>query len=121
MRRAMPSLLDRALISHVAQLSSLSLTDAEAEKLTHELAAIVKYVSELETLDTSNVPPTAHVQDGEQARSATRSTPEARAALRADEVIPGLSHEDALSQAPRVAAGGFAVPPFVDSGSGSGE
>jgi aspartyl-tRNA(Asn)/glutamyl-tRNA(Gln) amidotransferase subunit C len=100
--------IDRALISHVAQLSSLSLTDAEAEKLTGELAAIVAYVSELETLDTSNVPPTAHVQ-------LERTT------WRADDVEPCLSHEDALSQAPRVASEGFAVPPFVDSGSGGGE
>jgi aspartyl-tRNA(Asn)/glutamyl-tRNA(Gln) amidotransferase subunit C len=100
--------IDRALITHVAQLASLSLSDAEADKLTHELAAIVKYVDELETLDTSNVPPTAHVQIE-------------RTAWRADEVQPGLSHEDALSQAPRVASGGFAVPPFVDSGSGGGE
>jgi len=100
--------IDRTLIHHVAQLSSLSLSDAEADTLTHELAAIVKYVGELETLDTSNVPPTASVLLE-------------RAAWRADEVQQGLSHEDALSQAPRVSAGGFAVPPFFDSGSGGGQ
>jgi aspartyl-tRNA(Asn)/glutamyl-tRNA(Gln) amidotransferase subunit C len=91
--------IDRALIHHVAQLASLSLSDAEADKLTAELAAIVKYVDELESVDTSNVSPTANVQLQ-------------RAALRADEVQPGLSHEDALSQAPRTAQGGFAVPAF---------
>jgi aspartyl-tRNA(Asn)/glutamyl-tRNA(Gln) amidotransferase subunit C len=97
--------IDRTLIHHVAQLSSLSLSDAEADTLTHELAAIVRYVDELETLDTADVPPTASVLLQ-------------RTALRADDVQPGLSHDDALSQAPRVAQGGFAVPPFVDSSGG---
>jgi aspartyl-tRNA(Asn)/glutamyl-tRNA(Gln) amidotransferase subunit C len=91
--------LDRALLHHVAELASLSLTDAEADKLTAELAAIVRYVGELESVDTSGVSPTANVQIE-------------RAALRADEIQPGLSHEDALAQAPRTAQGGFAVPAF---------
>lgn len=96
---AMSDRIDRALLHHVAELASLSLSDAEADKLTGELAAIVRYVSELDAVDTSNVPPTAHVQ----LQSAS---------LRADEVQPCLSHEDALAQAPRAAHGGFAVPAF---------
>src|ERR1700735_368585 len=95
--------IDRALIAHVAQLASLSLTEAEAEKLTLEVAAILKYVGELDSLDTSSVPPTAQV--------GVRREP----ALRPDQVQPGLSNEDALSQAPRASQGGFSVPAFVDS------
>ncbi len=91
--------IDRALLHHVAALSSLSLTDAEADKLTAELAAIVAYVGELDSVDTSAVAPTTTVQLQ-------------RAGLRPDEVQPGVSHEDALAQAPRVAQGGFAVPAF---------
>jgi aspartyl-tRNA(Asn)/glutamyl-tRNA(Gln) amidotransferase subunit C len=94
--------IDRALIHHVAELASLSLTDGEAEKLTHEIGAILKYVDELETLDTAGVPPTAHVQLES-------------AGFRADEVQPGVPHERALSQAPRTSGGGFAVPAFVES------
>ena len=63
-------------------------------------------MDELDALDTSNVPPTAHVQLGRRER-----------AWRADEVKPCLSHEDALAQAPRTAQGWFAVPGFVESGS----
>ena len=99
----MASGIDRALIDHVAQLASLSLTDAEATKLTGEIARILEYVNELGTLDTANVPPTAQVG----------ARPSA-AALRSDQVLPGLSHEDAIGQAPRASEGGFAVPPFVD-------
>jgi aspartyl-tRNA(Asn)/glutamyl-tRNA(Gln) amidotransferase subunit C len=94
--------IDGAQIRHVAALSSLSLTDAEVEKMTHEIGAILHYVDELESLDTSDVPPTAHVQL-------------TAVALRPDEVRPGLTHEEALAQAPRTSSDGFAVPAFVES------
>jgi aspartyl-tRNA(Asn)/glutamyl-tRNA(Gln) amidotransferase subunit C len=93
---------DAAQIRHVAQLASLSLTDTEVEKMTGEIAAILKYVDELESLDTSNVPPTAHVQL-------------TAAPFRADEVKPGVTHEEALAAAPRKSHDGFAVPAFVES------
>lgn len=92
--------LDRARVHHIAKLAALSLSDAEADRFAGELAAIVRYVEELDTVDTSNVPPTAHVQLE-------------RAPLREDEARPGLSHDDALAAAPRVEHEGFAVPGFV--------
>jgi aspartyl-tRNA(Asn)/glutamyl-tRNA(Gln) amidotransferase subunit C len=94
--------IDRALIQHVAQLAFLSLTDAEGAKLTQEIGAILRYVDELAALDTADVPPTAYVQ--------LQS-----AAWREDEVIAGVAHDRALSQAPRASQGGFAVPAFVES------
>ena len=126
----MASGIDRQLIDHVAQLASLSLTEAEADKLTGEIAGILKYVGELNALDTSNVPPTAQVgprpasdgagtpRSGGEADSqrGPRSAPEG---LRPDEARPGLSHEEAMAQAPRASQGGFAVPPFVEPGTGS--
>jgi aspartyl-tRNA(Asn)/glutamyl-tRNA(Gln) amidotransferase subunit C len=93
--------IDGALVRHVARLSSLSLSDDEAARFTGELAKIVGYVAQLDALDTSGVPPTAHVQLD-------------RMPLRADEPRPGLTHEEALAQAPRVEGEGFAVPAFVD-------
>lgn len=94
--------IDSARVHHIAKLAALSLSDAEAERFAHELDAIVRYVEELDTLDTSNVAPTAHVQLE-------------RASLREDEVLPGLSHDEALAGAPRVEHEGFAVPAFVES------
>ena len=93
--------IDRAVVDHVATLAALHLTDAEAVAFTGELAAILRYVEDLGAVDTTGVPPTAHVQASE-------------GALRPDVVEPGLSSEDALSQAPRSAHGGFAVPGFVE-------
>ncbi|HSQ62307.1 MAG TPA: Asp-tRNA(Asn)/Glu-tRNA(Gln) amidotransferase subunit GatC [Polyangiaceae bacterium] len=90
-------------VAHLAELASLSLTGDEAAALAKDLEAIVRYVDELNQLDTEGVPPTSHVQLK-------------RGALREDAVQPGVSHEDALSQAPEVSEGGFAVPRFVESG-----
>ncbi len=91
---------NRALVLHLAKLAALSLDDGEADRLTSDLARIADYVEQLESLDTEGVPPTAHVQLD-------------RMPLREDETRPGLSHEEALSQAPRTEEEGFAVPAFV--------
>jgi aspartyl-tRNA(Asn)/glutamyl-tRNA(Gln) amidotransferase subunit C len=93
--------IDGALVRHVAELASLSLSDDEAARFTGELAKIVAYVAQLDALDTRDVPPTAHVQIE-------------RMPLRADELRPCLTPEEALAQAPRVEGAGFAVPAFVD-------
>jgi aspartyl-tRNA(Asn)/glutamyl-tRNA(Gln) amidotransferase subunit C len=95
-------IIDRKAIEHVAKLASLSLDDAEADKLTRDLASIVKYVEELGAIDTSKVEPTASVQLGPTA-------------WREDVAVPGLSNEEALGGAPRAADGGFAVPVFVST------
>ena len=94
--------IDRARVHHIAKLAALSLSDAEAEGFAQELDAIVRYVEELDALDTSRVAPTAHVQLE-------------RAPLREDAVLAGLSRDEALAAAPRVEHDGFAVPAFVES------
>ena len=88
-------------LDHIAELASLLLARAEAEALAIELNRILGYVAELDEVDTSGVSPTSTVQQGPTS-------------LRVDEVTPGISHDEALSQAPRVAGGGFAVPAFLD-------
>jgi aspartyl-tRNA(Asn)/glutamyl-tRNA(Gln) amidotransferase subunit C len=95
----MPDLID---VHHVAKLASLTLSDAEAARFEGELRKIVAFVAQLDELDTTGVPPTAHVQLD-------------RLPVRDDEVKPGLSHDEALAQAPSVDGDGFAVPMFVES------
>jgi aspartyl-tRNA(Asn)/glutamyl-tRNA(Gln) amidotransferase subunit C len=85
----------------VAKLARLDLAPEEVGRMTAELSAIVGYVQKLGELDTGDVPPTAQVQVE-------------RLALRPDEPVPSLSHDEALAEAPRVAHDGFAVPGFVD-------
>jgi aspartyl-tRNA(Asn)/glutamyl-tRNA(Gln) amidotransferase subunit C len=97
----MTDAIDRARVLHVAKLAQLSLDDAEAEAMAGELSRIVLYVAQLDELDTQDVPPTTHLSP---------HTP-----LRPDEPVPSLSHEDAMANAPRTSAGGFAVPHFLDA------
>lgn len=100
------SVIDRARVLHVAKLASLSLRDDEVDRVASELSRIAEYVAKLGELDTKDVAPTANLSGAQ--------------ALRADEVRPGLSHEEALSGAPRTAAEGFAVPLFLDPRGRSG-
>jgi aspartyl-tRNA(Asn)/glutamyl-tRNA(Gln) amidotransferase subunit C len=96
-----PARLGESEVRKVAKLARLELSTEEIVRMTVELSAIVGYVQKLDELDTTEVPPTAHVRL-------------ARTAMREDAPRPGLSHDDALAEAPRVAHDGFAVPAFVD-------
>lgn len=87
----------------IARLAHLDLSPEEIERLHGDLGDILAYVRQLEELDVSAVPPTAHVQI-------------ARLPLRKDEEAPSLPRETALGEAPKVQDDGFAVPAFVDEG-----
>lgn len=50
-------------VQHLARLSSLQLSDAEAEALRGDLEAIISYIDQLGELDTSQVEPTYQVTD----------------------------------------------------------
>lgn len=95
--------IDEKEVARVAELACLSLTPEETKHMAKDLERIVAYVEELGQLDTSNVPPTSHVLMG-------------KTAWRQDSVEPGVTHEDALAQAPRSSQGGFAVPAYVGEG-----
>ncbi len=95
--------MDVGQIRHVAILAELSLTAEEEKRMADEIGKILAYVKELEAIDTRDVPPTAHV-----------GVSGGQDAWRADEAEDGLSHEDALREAPRAEHDGFAVPTFVE-------
>jgi len=108
----MTTRIDRAQVEHMAQLASLVLAEDETARLTRELADMVRYVEELNELDTSNVEPTTSMQ-----LDLGKNGPASGAGgeLRVDEVEPSLDPGETLAQAPRSAHGGFAVPTFVES------
>lgn len=88
-------------VLHVAKLANLALDDSEVESLQRNLADILGYIEQLSELNTSDVPPTAHL--------AVERMP-----LQEDRVRPSLERDVVMSEAPRVSEGGFAVPAFVD-------
>ena len=78
-------------------LARLALTDEEIEQLTGELGAIVEYAAEVSSLDTADVPPTAH------------PLPLVNV-FRPDGPSRGLDRDEVLSQAPVAEDGQFRVP-----------
>lgn len=95
--------ITREDVLHIAKLAKLELEAEEVDGLMKDLASILGYVDELETLDTSSIAPTSHMGS-------------ATAPMRPDAAREGLTHEAALREAPRTAEGGFAVPAFVEEG-----
>ena len=89
--------ISRADVEHVAKLSRLALTDDEIEHITTELAGILGHVRDMEALDLTDIPPTAHPLPLENV-------------LRPDEVRPGVDRDEVLAMAPAAEDGRFRVP-----------
>ena len=49
-------------VRRIAGLAHLALSPEEAARMTRELGSILTYVRQLEAIDVTGVPPTAHVQ-----------------------------------------------------------
>jgi aspartyl-tRNA(Asn)/glutamyl-tRNA(Gln) amidotransferase subunit C len=94
---AMPGRISPADVAHVARLARLDLTDEEKERFAEQLGAVLAHAADVEALDTSGVPPTAHPLP-------------LRNVLRQDVVRPSLDREEVLAQAPEVEGGRFRVP-----------
>jgi aspartyl/glutamyl-tRNA(Asn/Gln) amidotransferase C subunit len=52
--------IDRETVKHVAVLARLAMTDAELDRFTEQLRAILDYIGKLNELDTSAVEPLSH-------------------------------------------------------------
>jgi aspartyl-tRNA(Asn)/glutamyl-tRNA(Gln) amidotransferase subunit C len=90
-------------VRHVAMLARLALTDAEVEAMRDDLNSILGHIDEIQRLDLANVAPMAH------AIAVTNVT-------RDDAVVPPLSQEAAVSNAPQSEGGAFVIPQIVGGG-----
>jgi len=88
-------------VRQVAKLAHLEISDAEVELYTPQMANIVKYVEQLNELDTGDIEP---MLGGLTAEGETTVT------LRDDEPGGSLGQKAALSQAPSAVEGHFQVP-----------
>ena len=90
--------ITREEVLHVAKLARLELTEAELERLTGELSAILEAVSKVSELDLADVPPTSHPL------ALVNSFGE-------DEPLPSLFLDEAFANAPAREGDLFKVPP----------
>jgi aspartyl-tRNA(Asn)/glutamyl-tRNA(Gln) amidotransferase subunit C len=82
----------------VARLARLELSDDDVTKFQEQLSAILEAVSKVSELDLSDVPPTAHPLEIQNAWAE-------------DEVAPSLRHDDVFANAPDRDGDLFRVPP----------
>ena len=88
-------------VRHVARLARLHLSEAEERALTEQLSAILGHVEQLQALDVSSVPPMTHAS-----AEPTR--------FREDVVVPGLTGEQAVANAPAHVGTAVAVPKIIE-------
>ena len=89
--------LSRDQVRHVAMLARLGLEPGDEDFYAEQLSGILEHIDRLQQVDTDDIPPTAQVV-------------EVKNQLREDEPRPGLTQEDALSNAPGAQDGFFRVP-----------
>jgi len=88
-------------VRKVAKLAHLEISDAEVEMYTPQMADIVKYVEQLNELDTESV---------ESAIGGLTAEGENTVTIRDDVPVPSLGQKAALDQAPSAVDGHFRVP-----------
>lgn len=92
--------IDKKVVEHVALLSRLQLSEEEKEQYTGQLNAILGYMEKLNKLDTTDIPPTAHVLPLSNV-------------FRDDVVKPSMDRTKVVANAPDEEDGQFRVPKIV--------
>ncbi|MDG5813825.1 Asp-tRNA(Asn)/Glu-tRNA(Gln) amidotransferase subunit GatC [Chitinispirillales bacterium ANBcel5] len=93
-------MIDKEKVLYVAKLARLKLSDHEVENFTAQLGSIVRYIDQLDQIDTSQIEPTCFVEPTHDP-------------LRDDVEIPSLSNESVLANGPKVKKGHFAIPKVI--------
>ena len=94
------STLNRADVARLAALARIDMTDADLDRLSGQLAAIVDAVALVSEVAGEDVPATSH------------PIPMSNVS-RPDEVRPSLSQAQALAAAPEAEEGRFRVPKIL--------
>ncbi|PUZ27388.1 aspartyl/glutamyl-tRNA(Asn/Gln) amidotransferase subunit C [Chitinophaga costaii] len=89
-----------ALVQQLATLSRLEFSAEESAGIQQDLQRMITFVEQLSTLDTTGVPPLLHMTDNVNV-------------LREDVVIPAISRETALRNAPAASDQYFKVPKVI--------
>ena len=97
----MACVIDESLVRHIAELSRLTMDDAEVRSMARELSVIVGYIDQLRSLPTDDVSPAAHPSSIHNV-------------FREDEAADSYDPETALGNAPQQHAGFFCVPRVLD-------
>jgi aspartyl-tRNA(Asn)/glutamyl-tRNA(Gln) amidotransferase subunit C len=89
-------------VRKVAHLARLKLTEADLDRFTKQLAEVLTYVEQLNSIDTASVAPMAHAV-------------ELSDVFRSDVPRESLPRDAALANAPRTDGRYFLVPPILEN------
>lgn len=92
--------ISRDEVAHLARLSRLALTDTELDQFAGQLDSILSHVQTVSEVATADVP-------------ATASPDPVANVTRPDDVVPGLTPDEALSGAPAAEEQRFVVPQIL--------
>lgn len=92
--------ISRDEVAHLAKLSRLALSEDEFKQYAGQIDDIVAHVSAVQQVDTEGVDPMSHPH--------SITTP-----MREDVLVPTLTAEEALDQAPAVEDQRFVVPQIL--------
>jgi len=93
--------ISEAEVRYVAKLARVQIDQSKIYAMSAQLSDILSYMDKLNAVDTSQVPPTAHVI-------------EMATVFREDEVTPSLSQDEALQNAPDRVGAFYRVPKIIE-------
>ena len=88
-------------VRYIAELSRLEISEEEMPMFTEQFNQILEYADILEKVDTTGIEPTFSILPLYNV-------------MREDEVKPGVSHEEAMKNAPAVHNDGFKVTRVIE-------
>ena len=90
-------------IKNIAKLASINLSEEEQESLSNDLNIILEHVNALSNLKLNSDQQEIYIHPLEK-----------ELVLQEDEVVESLTHDDAISNAPKSEDGKFVVPPSME-------
>lgn len=96
-------------VRRVAELANLELTAEEEPRMQDDLNSILRYVAQLNELNTSDVPPMAQVGEVLEGTALARGE-----TLRCDAVQPSVDRNQVTAAAPETDGRFFKVPKVIE-------
>ena len=90
-------------INNIAKLASINLSEEEQESLSNDLNIILEHVNALSNLKLNSDQQEIYIHPLEK-----------ELVLQEDEVVESLTHDEAISNAPKSEDGKFVVPPSME-------
>ena len=90
-------------IENIAKLASINLSEEEQESLSNDLNIILEHVNALSNLKLNSDEQEIYIHPLEK-----------ELVLQDDEVVESLTHDEAISNAPKSEDGKFVVPPSME-------